>query len=101
MAQKRVKDEERDLFLFLLCNYVAWVLNLLNEDQLVQLDGLDRPGQPGWKAHVEAQMHIDRTFVRSVYALAAERMDDDKALAFLLRGLGGEEAEVKFVEVMG
>ncbi len=82
------------------CNYVAWALGLLDKAKEEQLDATNEAGRPTWREHVESQLQIDRTFIRSVYALCSERMDEGRSLAFVLRGAGGDRAEKRFLECM-
>jgi hypothetical protein len=100
VARKKSKAKEEALFWFLVCNYVAWALCLLEPQKEDLLDGADKPGQPGWKEHVETQLQIDQNFLRRVYDLCTERMSLEKSFVFILRGLGDPNAAETFLKFM-
>jgi hypothetical protein len=84
MSRKPYSHAQKEFWLHTLKYVIAILYQVANGGELEFDEELD----VGWRVYIEKRLHIDPTFIRSVYALCTERMSRKDSFLFLLRGLG-------------
>src|SRR4051812_5395685 len=57
-------------------------------------------GAPDWKDVVEHELEIDADFVKRLYVLCTDRMEENRAVLFILRGFGCPNPVERLQEVL-
>lgn len=76
---------------YLSAAYVLDVVGMLHPETKAKLDSLAYPGQASWDHAIEQEYGINRTFVRSVYALCTEIRSPADGVVFILQGIGAPD----------
>jgi hypothetical protein len=71
---------------------------LLAEGKEERLDTIEAYGWGNWREYVRNALEVDEGFIRSVYALCTEFKSRQKAIGFILRGLGCPSVEERIAE---
>ncbi len=80
--------------------YVLDTVGMLNPATKARLDSLEFPGVARWDQAVEQDFGINRTFVRSVYALCTEIKGPVDGVVFVLQGIGCPDVEERLTELL-
>jgi len=100
---RRPESFEEKLFWFLVAAYVGEALGVLDKDKSLRLTHLGEQygGELTWRQHVEAQLGINKAFIRSVFKAASKVMNREESLCFIMHGFGCLSAESRLDEVLG
>jgi hypothetical protein len=102
--KRKVSDNnditEEKLLGYFTVAYVLDVAGLLDPRKKESLDSLQYPNCRTWDETVEGSYGINRTFVRSVYALCTEIQPPPLAVSFILRGLGCPDYQARLDEIL-
>ena len=98
-----VEDEddpitEDKLFWFFATAYILHATGLLAEGKEERLDSIEAYGWGNWRDYVKQALEVDVGFIRSVYALCTEFKSRQKAIGFILRGLGCPSVNERLAE---
>lgn len=93
-------DEERQFLGFMTAAYVLDATGHLHPEQKAKLDSLAYEGVPKWDVGVEQHYGINRTFIRSVYALCTEIKEPIDGVVFILQGIGCPDVEARLRDLL-
>ena len=80
--------------------YILEAVGLLAPHTKQVLDSLNSPGSSTWEEAVEDTYGINKTFVRSVYALCLELKGPPESALFILQGLGCHDPAERLLDIL-
>ena len=98
MAKRDAPNVEADIYW--LC-VAAYIVRSIGKLPLPNEADLDRITEGQWRGVVERELEVDADFIKRVYDCCTDRMEEDRAVLFILRGFGCPDPAERLREVLG
>jgi hypothetical protein len=86
--------------LYWLC-VVAYIVRAIGKLPPQSEADLERITEAQWRPMVERELEVDADFVKRLYGCCTDRLEENRALLFIVRGFGCPEPAEKLREVLG
>lgn len=97
MTKRDMQEAEAQLYWIFVTAYVLRAVGKLPPEKEREIDRFT----PEWRGIVEAELEIDTDFVKRLYAYATDRMEETRAVIFIIRGFGCPQTAERLREVLG
>jgi hypothetical protein len=101
MSARNDPETDAKLYWVLVAAYILRALGKLPAGIERQLDEhTSAAGAPDWKVVVERELQIDSDFVKRLHDCCTDRMEENRAILFMLRGFGCPDPVDRLQEVL-
>lgn len=102
MSERNDPEIDAKLYWMLVAAYILRALGKLPGRTDAELERYTTDaGAPDWKTLVERELEIDADVVQRVHTICTERMEENRATLFILRGFGCPDPVKRLEEVLG
>jgi hypothetical protein len=100
MGNRNDPEKDAKLYWVLVTSYLLRCIGKLSAGAEAELGRYTiQAGAGDWKSLVERELEIDEDFVRRLYEACTDRMEENRAFLFMLRGFGCPDPVGRIAEV--